>query len=80
MTSLEVEEDFQHPELIHSTGQRVEFDVYIEEHKLAFEYQGEQHYKPVYWTSTDFGTQRTRDEEKRQGCTNVQSYETELIP
>lgn len=49
----------------------VELDVFIEDLKLAFEYQGEQHYKPVYWTERDFEQQLIRDEEKKSACKQV---------
>ena len=49
----------------------MELDVYTEALKLAFEYQGEQHFKPVYWSGTDFATQVIRDEEKRRACKRV---------
>lgn len=57
-----------HPKMTHSSGSQIELDVYIEELKLALEYQGQQHYRAAYWTGTDFEAQRTRDEEKRRAC------------
>jgi len=50
----------------------MQIDIFIESIKLAVEYQGEQHYRAVYWVGTDFATQRTRDEEKRRACKQVQ--------
>lgn len=46
----------------------MQLDVYIEELRLAVEYQGEQHYKPSYWNTTDVATQQMRDREKRNAC------------
>ena len=66
-----MEEDYKHPDLIHSSGHNIELDVYIEALKLAAEYQGEQHYKPIYWTGLDFAQLQTRDEEKRRACKEV---------
>jgi len=66
-----VEEDFQLKEVAHSSGSAMELDVYIEALKLGAEYQGEQHYRPVYWMNKDFATQLTRDEEKRRACKQV---------
>lgn len=48
----------------------MELDVYLPELQLAFEYHGEQHYKPVYWTS-DFAAQKKRDQDKVKECEKV---------
>jgi len=57
--------------MIHSSGSHMELDVYIEELKLAFEYQGEQHYRPIYGMGTDFEQQQNRDAEKQRACQQV---------
>jgi len=49
----------------------MEFDVFVEDLKLAVEYQGIQHYKPLYHQSADLECQMKRDEEKRQNCKKV---------
>ena len=67
----EVEEEYTHPKIVNSAGANMEFDVYIDDLKLAFEYQGVQHYKPQYWTATDFETQQMIDQEKRNACKQV---------
>ena len=71
-----VEEDYIHPKLKHSTGHLMELDVFIESLKLAFEYQGKHHYKPLYWTGADLAAQLTRDAEKRIACGQV----LEIVP
>lgn len=53
--------NYRHPELIHSASKRtMELDFYIPSMKLAFEYQGLQHY-------VNKGA-RNRDLEKQQAC------------
>ncbi len=42
----DIKEDYFHPTLFHFSGSHMESDVYIEDLKLAIEYQWEQHYKP----------------------------------
>jgi len=70
-----VEENYKHPKMKHaSTEQPMDLDVYMEELKLAFEYQGQQHYEPVYGLNTDLETQRIKDREKREACKEVQFY------
>lgn len=60
--------------MVHLKGHRMELDVYIEDLRIAFEYQGEQHYKPIYWTDTNFQELQKRDEEKRRACKEVRLY------
>ena len=66
-----VEENYKHPNMMHSTDHCMELDVYIETLKLASEYQGEQHHKPIYGMGTDFEAQQRRDGEKRRACKQV---------
>ena len=66
-----MEEDYKHPKMIHSTGAFMQLDVYIEALRLAVEYQGIQHYQPIYFTGRDFEVQRAIDAEKRQACEQV---------
>ena len=57
--------------MVYSSGLKMELDVYIEDLKLAFEYQGEQHYKPIYCTGRNFEQQQRRDAEKHKACKQV---------
>lgn len=49
----------------------MELDGYNEEHRLGFEYQGQQHYFPLqHWGgSATFAAQKKRDDRKRHLCT-----------
>lgn len=49
----------------------MELDGYNEEHRLGFEYQGQQHYSPLrHWGgSAAFAAQKKRDDRKRHLCT-----------
>lgn len=47
MTDAEVKECYS--ELVHKeSGKKLELDIYLPKEMLAFEYQGEQHYKDIY--------------------------------
>lgn len=45
----------------------MELDGYNEEHQVAIEYQGQQHYQPIYGEDR-FGWLRRNDERKRLIC------------
>ena len=49
----------------------MQLDVYIEKLKLAVEYQGEQHYRAIYWVGPDLEALQRRDREKRLMCLKV---------
>lgn len=63
-----------------ATGKFVQLDVHIPELQLAFEYQGEQHYKPMYWVES-LSILQKRDNEKRESCIKVETdaFITDLI-
>lgn len=73
LSLIEIFEEYKHTELPHSaSGLAMELDVYAPELQLALEYQGEQHYKAIYWVY-DFEAQKQKDEQKRQACKKVNS-------
>lgn len=55
--------------LVNSRGNKMELDGYAEGLRLAFEYQGIQHYQQSYHqTAEDFAWQQQKDAEKRALC------------
>ena len=64
-------EDYQHPELMHSSKHAMQLDIYIKPLKLAIEYQGEQHYRPIGHWKPNFSQQQTKDAEKKRACKEV---------
>jgi len=66
---------FRHSELRFSeSGHKMELDIWIPELKLAFEYQGEQHFEAFHRGITQvtkgqsLESQQKRDQEKRKAC------------
>jgi len=53
-------------------GKRLQLDGYNQEHKIAFEYQGIQHYQHIKWFGNEekFFKQRIRDKVKQEICTS----------
>lgn len=53
-----------------SSGAKFEIDIYVPSIKVGFEYQGQQHYRPVdyFGGEKQFIKQKQRDEEKRKIC------------
>lgn len=74
-----MEEDYKHPKLKHSSNHSMEFDAYIESLQLAFEYQGEQHYSPMYWSGESFEKQMTRDTEKKIASKEVNDSQSPRV-
>ncbi len=67
---LEVIENYYHPQLVRDdTGRLMQLDVYLPKERLAFEYQGEQHYYDVYALG-QLWAQKESDKEKRTLCKN----------
>jgi hypothetical protein len=67
-TGLPIELNFRFPDIIFtSEGQRVELDIYLPTLALAFEYQGEPHYKTIT-VFGDHSRQRRVDERKKLKC------------
>jgi len=67
-SNVEVIEDYAHPGLrFIDSGQGMMFDIYIPSYKVAFEYQGYQHYNDHYIFG-DVRPNKSRDSEKRAAC------------
>ena len=63
--------EFKHEEMRFSySNRKMELDIFIPERKIAFEYQGEQHFEESWMDSREDSLQRqeSRDEEKRIAC------------
>jgi hypothetical protein len=67
----DIYEDYKHPQLFHNvTGRNMELDIYIPDLSLAFEYQGEQHFKNIY-PLVDQQVHIQRDKDKQDACKKV---------
>lgn len=63
-----MEEEYCHLDMKHSSSHSLELDVYIKALQLGLEYQGEQHYYPMYWSAGNWENQMNRDNEKKMIC------------
>ena len=64
----EIVEDYYHSEISRQSGFPVQFDVYLVDRKIAFEYQGEQHYEDIPSTFSPIEIYQHRDFEKQNLC------------
>jgi hypothetical protein len=65
---LEILEDFQFEGMFRfGANNPIELDLYLPNEKLAFEYQGEQHYHDIFTIGRGWN-QKERDEEKKLKC------------
>jgi hypothetical protein len=72
--SFDILEDFKHPDLVyHTTSKPMELDLYLPDLSLAFEYQGEQHYRDLP-TFSAVSHREAKDIEKSQACQYVPSF------
>ena len=62
-----IEHHYQVPWLVNSRGYLLEIDVAVPGRRIAFEFQGEQHYEPIelFGGAEKFSTQRENDRCKR---------------
>ena len=67
-TGEEIVEDYFHPEISRKSGFNVQFDVYLTNKKIAFEYHGKQHYEDIPSTFSPLEIYQHRDSEKQQLC------------
>lgn len=64
----EIVEDYFHPEISRESGFAVQFDVYLVEKKIAFEYHGKQHYEDIPSGFASIEMYKFRDKEKAILC------------
>ena len=56
---LGVKEDYRQGEITFDSGHRMEMDVFVPDLKLAFEYQGQQHFNDLYLFGPQVAHRRT---------------------
>lgn len=61
--------NYKHPELVHSSGWKMELDIFYPTLKIAFEFNGRQHYQDSF--RGNLHLQRSRDTEKKVACESL---------
>ena len=64
----EIVEDYYHSEISRHTGFSVQFDVFLVDKKVAFEYHGKQHYEDIPSFFAPIEMYQFRDKEKEKLC------------
>ena len=64
----EIVEDYFHSELSRKTGYSVQFDVFLVDKNIAFEYHGQQHYEDNPYNFAPLEMYKKRDFEKEKLC------------
>ena len=64
----EIVEDYFHSEISRKSGSKVQFDIFLIERKIAFEYHGKHHYEDIPSGFAPVEMYKTRDEEKIRLC------------
>ena len=64
----EIIEDYYHSELSRETGYSVQFDIFLINRNIAFEYHGQQHYEDTPSNFAPLEMYKHRDEEKEKIC------------
>ena len=65
----EIVEDYFHSEISRLTGYSVQFDIFLVDKKIAFEYHGQQHYQDLPQIFGPIEMFTSRDSEKQKLCT-----------
>ena len=66
----EIVEDFYHSKLSRETGLSIQFDIFLTQRNIAFEYHGAQHYEDISSGFAPIEMYKFRDEEKKKICKN----------
>ena len=64
----EIVEDYFHSEISRQTGFNIQFDVFLVQKNIAFEYHGKQHYEDIPSLFAPLEMYKSRDEEKQKLC------------
>ena len=64
----EIVEDYFHSEISRNVGVSIQFDVFLVQRKIAFEYHGKQHYEDIPSLFAPVELYKTRDTEKQKLC------------